>query len=173
MIIFIDMDEVMADTYLRHLELYNDEFDGQLSLADCSGSELYQVVPEAHAHSVRNHVRRKGFFRSLKPVAGSQAVIEELNKHHSVYVASAAMEFPNSLVEKSDWLDEHFPFIDWKQRILCGDKSILRGDVLIDDRAYNLEGFDGRPLLFRSPHNHREQRFEAVVSWEDVASLLL
>jgi len=83
------------------------------------------------------------------------------------------MQFPNSLEEKSEWLDEHFPFIHWRNRILCGNKHILNGDVLIDDRNHNLENFQGRPLLFTSPHNINTNGFERVNSWDEVAEKLL
>ncbi|MEL6305945.1 MAG: 5'(3')-deoxyribonucleotidase, partial [Bacteroidota bacterium] len=104
---------------------------------------------------------------------GSQKVLEELSEKHRIYIASAAMQFPNSLKEKSDWLDEHFPFIPWQNRILCGHKHILRGDVLIDDRAYNLKSFEGRPILFSSPHNLEQEDLERADSWEDIATKLL
>ena len=83
------------------------------------------------------------------------------------------MQFPNSLIEKHQWLDEHFPFIHWRNRILLGDKHILRGDVLIDDRSHNLETFDGRSILFTSPHNIHTNGFERAEDWLDVAGKLL
>ena len=83
------------------------------------------------------------------------------------------MEFPNSLLEKSEWLDEHFPFIPWQRRILCGHKHILKGDILIDDRAYNLEHFKGKSLLFTSPHNINIHNLERVDNWKEVERKLM
>ncbi|KAA2219544.1 5' nucleotidase, NT5C type [Maribacter flavus] len=173
MTIYVDMDEVIADTYGAHIEIYNEEFNAMLTEEHCMGSEVWHKVPEAHQDSVRNHARRRGFFRNLKPIADSREVLNELTKKYEVYIASAAMQFPNSLEEKSDWLDEHFPFIPWQNRILCGHKHILKGDVLIDDRSYNLTHFDGRPLLFTSPHNIHTTGIERVNSWKEVADKLL
>ncbi|MFS4445703.1 5' nucleotidase, NT5C type [Maribacter sp. 2307UL18-2] len=173
MIVFIDMDEVIADTYGAHIEIYNKDFNDQLTVAMCEGSEVWQNVPVERQASVRKHATLRGFFRNLKPIANSQRVLKELSEKHEVYIASAAMQFPNSLEEKSDWLDEHFPFIPWQNRILCGHKHILSGDLLIDDRSYNLEHFDGRTLLFTSPHNVNTQGFERVDSWDQVAEKLL
>lgn len=103
----------------------------------------------------------------------SQSVLKELSQKYEVYIASAAMEHPKSLIEKYHWIDEHFPFIHWKKRILCGDKHILSGDILIDDRIFNLETFRGRPMMFTSPHNINEAGFERVNSWLEVAEKLL
>ena len=173
MVIFVDMDEVIADTYGAHIDLYNTEFKGELTKELCSGTEVWRMVPEAHQESVRKHATRKGFFRDLKPILGSKEILAKLSTKHEVYIASAAMQFPNSLEEKSEWLDEHFPFIPWQNRILCGHKHILKGDVLIDDRSYNLENFKGRGLQFTSPHNVNTQGFERVNSWFEIAEVLL
>ncbi|MAU71878.1 MAG: 5'(3')-deoxyribonucleotidase [Pseudozobellia sp.] len=173
MIIFVDMDEVMADTYGAHIEIYNKDFEECLTLETCMGREVWHNVPEDRQLSVRNHARNRGFFRDLNPIEHSQDVLSRLSQKHEVYIASAAMQFPNSLEEKSDWLDQHFPFIPWQNRILCGHKHVLKGDVLIDDRSYNLESFDGRSLLFTSPHNIHVEGFERVDNWKEIEQKLL
>ncbi|MGC1514059.1 MAG: 5'(3')-deoxyribonucleotidase [Maribacter sp.] len=173
MVIFIDMDEVIADTYGAHIDVYNTEFKGELTKDSCAGTEVWRMVPEAHQESVRKHAARRGFFRELKVIPNSQEVLAQLATKHEVYIASAAMQFPNSLEEKSEWLDEHFPFIPWQNRILCGHKHILKGDVLIDDRSYNLEHFDGRGLQFTSPHNVNTTGFERVNNWLEISKKLL
>lgn len=173
MVLFVDMDEVVADTYGAHIEIYNRDYKESLTREICMGDEVWRKVPEDRQSSVRNHARNRGFFRDLKPIADSRSVLKELNEKYEVYIASAAMQFPNSLEEKSEWLDEHLPFIPWQRRILCGHKHILKGDILIDDRSYNLKEFDGRSLLFTSPHNVNTNGFERVGNWQEVAQKLL
>lgn len=173
MTIFVDMDEVIADTYHAHVRQYNKDYDECLTVEECWGKEVWKSVPDDRHDSVKNHARGIGFFSDLRPIEDSQRVMKELHDKHDLYIASAAMQFPNSLKEKSEWLDEHFPFIPWQKRILCGNKHILKGDVLIDDRAFNLTDFDGRKLLFTSGHNVHETEFERVDSWQDIAEKLL
>jgi 5'(3')-deoxyribonucleotidase len=173
MVIYLDMDEVLADTYRAHIDIYNRDFDENLSLEECMGKEVWQCVPEERQQSVRNHARGEGFFSSLKPIENSIRVVKDLHEKYEVYIASAAMQFPNSLREKSDWLDTYFPFISWQHRILLGHKHVLQGDILIDDRSYNLQRFKGRPILYTSPHNLHENHFERVHNWEEIAGLLL
>jgi 5'(3')-deoxyribonucleotidase len=172
MTIFVDMDEVIADTYGAHIAWYNRHFGASLTREQCMGGEVWQQVPQ-HREHLWNHYFQPGFFRELLPIPGSVEVMRELAAKHEVFVASAAMQFPNSLVEKHQWLDEHMPFIHWRNRILLGDKHILRGDVLIDDRLHNLESFQGRGILFTSPHNVHAEGFERARDWEDVAAKLL
>ena len=118
MTLFVDMDEVIADTYGAHLEWYNRDFNASLSLEECHGKEVWEMVPEPHKESIWKHYSQPGFFRSLKPIPFSKEVLQELNEKYEVFIASAAMQFPNSLKEKSEWLDEHFPFMHWKNTSL-------------------------------------------------------
>lgn len=173
MIIFVDMDEVIADTYGHFIRLYNLEFGESLDIKDIQEGEAWQNIPAERQDRVKQYHWEPGFFIDLDPLPGSQEVMEELSSRHQVYIATAATQFPNSLREKSDWLDQYFPFIHWKNRILCGDKSILKGDVLIDDRSYNLRAFDGRSILFASPHNNGSTGFEKVHNWFEIKDLLL
>ena len=103
---------------------------------------------------------------------GAVEAVQQLKKNNEIYIVSAAMEFRNSLEDKLDWLAEHFPFISWRNIMFCGDK-IINADVLIDDRAKNFIGFNGRKLLFSSPHNHLINEYERVNNWNEVLTKLL
>lgn len=173
MTLFVDMDEVVADTYVAHLDLYYEEYGIRLDHEEYNGKEAWEAVTPEHASFMKDHAWQPGFFRDLKVIKDSQEIMEELNKKYELYIASAAMQFPNSLKEKSEWLDEFFPFIPWQRRILCGHKYILKGDILIDDRTYNLENFEGRSILFTSPHNVNTNGFERANSWKEIADKLL
>ncbi len=173
MTIFVDMDDVLADTYGMHITWYNRDFNQNLDMADFSAGEVWENVPEDSVESVRNHARTEGFFLELQPKEDSIDVMRELQKKHEVFIASAATLFPKSMYEKSIWLAKHFPFIDWQHQIMCGHKFILRGDLLIDDRVYNLEKFEGDTLLFTAPHNHLETDYDRVNSWKEIGDRLL
>jgi len=173
MILFVDMDEVIADACGAFLERYNLEFNESVTLAQCHGREVWEGIPEERRDVARRYHHEDGFFRNLKPIANSQEILKALTQKYNVYIASAAMEFPNSLREKSEWLDEHFPFIHWKKRILCGDKHILKGDILIDDRSFNLDPFEGRTIMFTSPHNVNSKGHQRANNWQEVGELLL
>ena len=169
--ILIDMDEVMADSIQRFLDWYERDFGIRYTKEQLQGTKLQFLVPEEHREIVRNYPHQKGFFKDLPLIENSLEVIRTLNDKYEIYVASAAMEFEYSLPEKYVWLDEHFPFIPWKRRIFCGDKSILDADVLIDDHDFNLSVFKGRPIMFTAPHNVFETKYERVNNWIEVRSL--
>lgn len=169
--IAIDMDEVIADPISKFLQLYNRDFGVPLDLALQPGKEVHQHVPADVNRKWYEYINEKGFFRDLPVIPGSIDAIQKLQENHDVYIATAAMEFRNSLEDKFDWLQDHFPFIPWTNIIFCGNK-VLDVDVLIDDRIKNFADFKGRPLLFSSPHNLLITDYERVDTWEQVLEKL-
>ncbi|MEO8821520.1 MAG: 5'(3')-deoxyribonucleotidase [Ginsengibacter sp.] len=169
--ILIDMDDVIAETVGRFLEWYERDFGLRYSEEDLKGTKLHVIVPDEHKKTVKEYPFHPDFFKDLPVIKNSIETLKELNDRFEVYIASAAMEFPYSLPHKNNWLDEHFPFIPWKRRIFCGDKSVLKGDVLIDDHDFNLSVFDGRPVMFSASHNLNETKYERLDSWLDAEKL--
>ncbi len=171
--IAVDMDDVLADAYGRIIEMYEKDHNTQLDREWMKGKAYHEAFPGGKLQVAQNYPHEEDFFEDLEVIGNSPQVMEELYAKYDVYIVSAAMEYPFSLKSKRDWLGKYFPFIHWKRIVLCGDKSIISTDYLIDDHAYNLETFTGTPLLFTALHNHNEDRFERMNSWDDVAKKFL
>ena len=167
----IDMDEVLADTHQKFLTLYHRDHGIAMDIHQAPGRELHENLPEHLKGHWKIYINEKGFFRDIPPMADAIETVKILQSHYQVYVVSAAMEFRNSLEDKFDWLGEYFPFIPWTNILFTGDK-IISADILIDDRIKNLAHFDGRKLLYTSPHNALMTGYERVNNWREVAELL-
>jgi 5'-nucleotidase len=165
--ILIDMDDVMADAVARFLEWYERDFGIRYTRQQLHGTKLSEIVPPEHKQSVLGYPHQEGFFKDLPVIQDSKEVIEALNTMYEIFVVSAAMEFKHSLYDKFEWLDQHFPFIPWKRRVFCGDKTVVKGDVLIDDHDFNLSVFTGRPIVFTAPHNVHYTKYERMDKWLD------
>ncbi len=168
--LIVDMDGVLADVYSRFLDFEEEEFGFRQPMQSLIGR------PEAEVFkNERKYVLSKGFFSQAPVMEGSIEVMKELHKKYDLFIVSAAMEFPQSLKEKHDWLAEHFPFISWKQVVFCGSKTIIRGDIMIDDHFKNLDYFEGQTILFSQPHNFGadDKKHTRVDSWSNMAALLL
>jgi len=172
--IIIDMDEVMADTMGGMINWYRAEgYDGTIDYTKMPGGSWIKGFPEQHQAMVRSHLFDRGFFRNLPVMKDSVEVIRELNKKYRVYIVSAAMEFPNSLHDKLEWLNEHFSFLTWHQFVFCGNKSIVHGDYMIDDLVRNFAAFNGKKYLFSGPHNSEITEVDRLVSWKHAGEIFL
>lgn len=167
--IAIDMDGVIADTVTNFIDWY--EKDTGVRIA----KEAFDGVPEKDGlpdNAVRKYVYSPGFFRSVPVMEGAKEAVLELMKTFNIYIVSAAMEFPLSLPEKYEWLQEHFPFISWKNIIFCGDKSIIGTDYMIDDHVRNLDVCKGKTLMFTAGHNSGINHHTRVNTWKEVMAFL-
>jgi 5'(3')-deoxyribonucleotidase len=180
-IICVDMDEVIADALGEHLLRYKRDFGVNVTAEDLRGRWLWEMIPPEHLPTVEQYMLTDDFFAVLSVLPESQRVLERLQSRYDIFIATAAMEVPSSFNPKFHWLARHFPFIPTSHIVFCGDKSILRGDFLIDDNPRQLQRFeqtresDARRegILFTSPANANVTGFRRVNNWLDVEKMFL
>ncbi|HWK59647.1 MAG TPA: hypothetical protein VNQ80_20060 [Parapedobacter sp.] len=168
--LLIDMDGVLSDVYGQFLKCEFDDIGLRQSLEELSG----KLEKDAFTNFDK-YVNSENFFYSANPIEDSIEIVKKLNENYDVFIVSSATEFPNSLIEKMNWLKEYFPFISWKQVVLCGTKEIVSGDIMIDDHFKNLDTFQGETILFTQPHNIKEEnhKHRRVYNWKEIENLLL
>src|SRR5262245_16509043 len=140
--IAIDMDGVLADVAEQFLRYDEKDFGKRKTWEEIAGLEERKAFPRCS-----EYVYSKGFFRTAPVMKDSQEILRQLNEHYEIFIVSAAMEFPQSLSEKLEWLNDHFPFIHWHQIVFCGKKTIVNADIMIDDHFKNLDQFPGTTIL--------------------------
>jgi len=168
--IAVDMDGVLADTMEQFFRYDESDFGRRKTWDETIGKPESVAFPHAP-----QYVRSKDFFRTAPVMKNSVEILFEINKRYEVFIVSAATEFPQSLFEKHEWLNEHFPFITWRQMVFCGSKTIVEADMMVDDHFKNLDPFKGLTILFSQPHNllQSNKRHKRVHSWREIADILL
>jgi 5'(3')-deoxyribonucleotidase len=166
------MDDVLADATGQFIDYYEKEFGVRIDRAVLDGKEEGEGFPDNHS-KLKEFIFQPNFFRTMQVNTNSQQVLEKLNKKYELFIVSAAIEFPQSLPEKLEWLKEHFPFLTWKQIVFCGSKAVVHGDFMIDDLPHNLERFNGEKFIFTAPHNKHYHQFQRLNDWEEVGKKLL
>jgi 5'(3')-deoxyribonucleotidase len=163
-VIAIDMDCVLADFLKAWVSCINLHDDPNLKIDDILGWNVKEFVNTDN--DVYRHLDYH-FFRNLEPIKGSQLAVRKLMERYEVFIVTTATTHPRSLTAKLEWLTEYFPFIPHSHVVLCGDKSIIRADFMIDDGVHNLETFKGTAVLFDAPHNREETKFIRMKDWKD------
>ena len=168
--LLVDMDGVLADVYQQFISFEERDLGIRKSISEVNGKSETEAFINAH-----HYVRTEGFFRNAPLISGSAEALNLLNAHYELFIVSAAVEFPLSLKEKIEWLSEHFPFISWHQIVFCGLKTIVSGDIMIDDQFKNLDHFKGQTILFTQPHNtgFDDKHHQRVASWSEILEILL
>ena len=131
MIVYIDMDDVLC-----HFES-----DKQRQIEANPDIAFPQSIP--------------GFFENLKPIDGAIESVKKLiqSENFSPYILTApSILNPHCYTEKRLWVEKYFgmDFVD--KLIICSNKGLLKGDVLIDDyiEGRGQENFEGEFIHFGS-----------------------
>jgi 5'-nucleotidase len=169
----LDMDDVMADTHEKLIDIVLNDFDTTLTDKDLRSKALRELLHPKQLGKLHKIIDSPGFFADIKVKEGAEETVYRLSKFYELFVATACMEFPTSFNDKFSWLKKHFPFIPWTNIVFCGYKSIIQSDYLLDDHVRNLAAFKGKGILFTAPHNLKDNTFKRVSDWKEVSDLFL
>lgn len=82
-----------------------------------------------------------GFFTNLKPKTGAIEGFKFLYEHFDVWILSRpSYRNPLCYTEKRVWVENHLGLDVCEKLILCSDKSLLKGEYLIDDNFWSFDG---------------------------------
>jgi 5'-nucleotidase len=177
MLILIDQDGVLADFEnafvaawrQAHPDIPPVEFEDRRSF-----HILDDYAPELRARAEALYTA-PGFIRNLPPVAGALDAVRELaDLGLDVRICSSPLrQYENCVAEKYHWVERHLGR-DWTQRlILTRDKTLVQGDILIDDRP-RIEGAlrpRWRHIVYDAPYN-REITDRPRLSWSNWRDVL-
>lgn len=97
----------------------------------------------------RRIMEEKGFFLNLEPIPNAIETIKVLEEKYNctVWFVTSPFTSPYCIQEKLEWIQKHFGSKKWKDRvILTKDKTLVRGDFLIDDNP-DIDVLKGKSML--------------------------
>jgi len=140
--IYIDLDGVMCDFYnARDRALIENPT---------------QIYPQS----------KWGFWLNLEEIPGAIDAFRKLQEKYDVWILTApSFMNVNCFTEKAQWVWDHLGYDVLKKTIISGDKSLLKGDYLIDDQNnVGQDRFEGEWLEFGG---------EKFKNWKDVLDYLI
>jgi 5'-nucleotidase len=172
-VILVDLDGVLADFDREFLSRWRERHPDEVyyELADRTTFYVHeQYGPKLHA-KVRAITSEMGFFRNLPPVEDGIAVLVQLVEWgHDVVICTSPMSSTQTChQEKFDWVLEHLGPQFARNMMIVKDKTMVRGDFLIDDRPE----FKGKyepvweHILFHQPYNTSVQNRRRIMNWLD------
>jgi len=131
---------------MRKKRIYVD-MDGVL----CNFKKAYQE--ERKNNPFQPYPQSKwGFFLYLEEIPGAIEAFKKLEKKYDVWILTRPSTYNlNCYSEKAYWVREHLGFDILEKTILSCDKSLLKGDYLIDDMDGDGQSkFEGEWIQFGS-----------------------
>lgn len=150
--VLIDMDDTMENLCEVWVNQLSALFNLNVTIDDIHEWDLTKVFPTLNTQEIFWPLRTKALWSQVKPLPGAVKTIEMLKRdgHRVVVVSAAGAE--QTPVKLNNCLFKYFPF-SMDDVIICSQKDLIYGDVLIDDGPHNLQRFRGLRVLFPAAHN--------------------
>lgn len=180
----IDVDDVICGKGFIHL--VNEFLHANYQQEDAKSYYINDLIPKERFEEWKKFFRQRNVYDYVEFMPKAKEVIQQLNKWYEIYFVTAyvfrdsPMDSGKILQDKFNFLYKEFPFIDPSHFLFVQDKSLLQGDIRIDDRLSNLEGKARMKLLYTAYHNKEieigeleEKKVIRVHDWEEIGELLL
>lgn len=159
MLILVDQDGVLADFHagFEHAWRAAGHALPPIPLAQRKSFYLREDYPAEWRAAVVETFTQPGFFRDLPPITGAvEALRSMLALGHEVAICtSPLLEYQHCVAEKYAWVEHHLGADFIPRIVLTRDKTLVHGDVLIDDKPVidGLRRPDWRHLIYDQPYN--------------------
>ncbi len=175
--ILVDMDGVLANFESGFLKLWREKHADKpfIPLEQRTTFYVEDQYPVDLKDLVFETFSSANFFRSLEPIDGGIKAMNELQQMgHEVFICTSPLvSYQNCVLEKYEWVDAYLGK-EWVDTIiLTRDKTMVKGDILIDDRP-SIEGCDipsWEHILYDQPYNRTENN-KRRLDWNNWKSVL-
>lgn len=175
--ILIDIDNTLAEFDAGFLkvwrQLYPDEM--YVPLEKRTTFHPHKDYPEQFHQKIHDICHAKNFILNLEPVSGGiDAVRAFLEAGHDVrFCTSYLFNYKFCVVEKYAWIEKHFGIDFIEKIIITRDKTLIRGDILIDDKP-EISGIvepSWEHILYDRPFN-RQIDSKRRLTWQNWQEIL-
>jgi 5'(3')-deoxyribonucleotidase len=117
--------------------------------------------------SIKYPHSKLGFFLDLEPLEGAIEGMKNLQTKYTVYILTRpSIKNTHCYTEKAEWIKKYLGEEMLERMILCPDKSLVKGDYLVDDdHRHGQTEFEGEHI-----HFGKDEKFK---TWSQVVEYLM
>lgn len=170
--ILVDMDDVLENLVECWVDELNKKCGSSLCEEDITDWRIAKFFPSLTNEDLFSPLNTAEFWGKIAPMQNAQDILKKLiDDGHTIRIVTAS--YYATVPAKIKRLLEMYPYLKWEDVIVASDKSLIFGDIMIDDGTHNLEVTScGLAVLFDRPHN-RSYNDEAagmvrVETWDEI-----
>ncbi|CEM09910.1 unnamed protein product [Vitrella brassicaformis CCMP3155] len=172
-IILIDMDGTLVDWDAGFYAHWKDRssVDRTVSYA------MEECVPKNYRQEAMDIFHSKGFFLNLPPYPGAIEALKAMTAAgYEVWIATSPIKTSHYCAqEKLEWVLKHLGQEWIAKTILTQDKTVLRGDFLIDDKPFikgAQQAHSWHQIIFDQPYNGHRGDLSRMYRWTEWQEVL-
>lgn len=172
MIILVDVDSTVLDLMPEWLRRYNNDFSDHVTVDQITEWDMAKFVHPDCGTKIYSYLLMDDLYENVKPIDGAMETLSHLENqgHRIVFVSSGVYSYPKFCrLEQLGFNVGKYG----SNYVVCHDKSLIRGDLLIDDGEHNITAFHNfDSILFDQPWNRNFSWHYRANSWADVLPIL-
>lgn len=174
MTILVDMDDTLVGLLPAWITFLNKRHGLNVKPEEVTEWDMRKAFPSLTDKEIYGPLETEDFWDSVVPLPYARTYLQKLvEEGHKIKVCTASHH--NTVAPKlNKALFPYFNFIGYKDVIICSDKHLIKGDMIIDDGPHNLKDFKGFRFLIDAPHNqdadpesydYRVKNLKDVYNW--------
>lgn len=168
MIIICDVDGVVADLHSEWLKRYNQRSGDRLTVNGLTTWHISEFVLPDWKQKIFDILREPDVYDNVFPINGALPAVQHLqSKHRVVFTTSCVKGMAD---QKWEWLERN-GFLprrySHKDLVITADKSLILGDLIIDDSYQHCMDFEGEAIVFDQPWNRKDIGLSRANGWMD------
>lgn len=178
-IVLIDMDGTIADFNKSLLKKIKEMGMGDLEKKDMTHFRTEKNFSIEHWSDIINIISQKDFYFDLESIEDSIKYVKEIFAHPEIdaFFCTSPLLSEYCIPEKQKWIIKYFGEEYLKKIIFSKDKTLVLGDILIDDKPL-VEGIREKNqswehIYFDQPYNRNGVERRRIKDWKNWKEIIL
>lgn len=164
-IIGLDYDDVIGQLIPLLINKYNFIWNDNLDHSKIDDWDLTRFVKPECGSKIYSYLDNE-LYDHIKEVKDSKWGVEQLRKmeYRVIFITS---NFVNTGNAKFEWLNRNDFNVEKRDFFECGDKSLIKFNLLLDDNYENVLSAGKRGIIFSQSWNLKNNHPRRVSSWKE------
>lgn len=163
--ILVDIDDVCCDLLSTWLTYYNKDYDDNLTKEQITDWDTSKFVKPECGVKIFKYLENPSLYDNCKPIPDSLEGISLLREMGRVIFVTASTNGASG--RKFRWLNHNGFDVNFSDYVEAVDKTLIIGNIMIDDNYENIRRFSGAGFLFRQPHNKKYFHPLEIKNWRE------
>lgn len=165
--VVLDVDGVIVESNWTVIERLNSKFGTSYDFEQITTFEYDFLTDEQRQYVYDECWHDPCLYDNVRMTTGQLDVLYGLREVARVVVCSSPLL--GHIRSKYEFLSRYFHRNDI---YLCSDKSLIKGDILVDDGPHNIEAWPGHAIIFDRPWN-KGLAGPRATSFEDIGPMVI
>lgn len=164
-IIAVDCDDVLFNLVPLWVQKYNFIWNDSLNYREITDWDISRFVKPECGNKIYSYLDEKMYLEK-NLVKDSLWGVGQLRKlgYRVIFVTSNSFNMGGV---KFEWLNKNGFDVDKKDYFECGDKGLIKFNLLLDDNSENVASAGRRGVIFTQPWNVKNKHLRRVSTWKE------